>query len=82
LQRRVERDFPAHEVTEVLRLLVAASPTERVQAAVVLAADGDLEAVRADARLALVDWRDVLMHGPLAHGGWRARLDEELGTDT
>jgi hypothetical protein len=77
--RRIARDFDADEVEEVLRVVSAASGTERVQAAVVLAAAGDLEQVHAGARFAALDWRDVLVNGGLAHEGWQQRMDVELG---
>ncbi len=53
---------------------------ERVQAAVVLWAGGDLG--RFDDSLAVceVDWRDALVRGGLADDDWPERLDAELGS--
>jgi hypothetical protein len=72
LQRRVARDFPQPGSSEeVVRLLAEASDCERVQAAIIFAANGDLREFKREAELALVDWRDVLMNGDLAHDDWR-----------
>ncbi|SDG75545.1 hypothetical protein SAMN05216553_11157 [Lentzea fradiae] len=80
---RVRGDFPAEQVDEVLRE-VARTETgnqdvERVQAAVVLAARGDLERLTRLVELSHVDWRDLLMAAGLGHGNWPELLDEELG---
>lgn len=82
LQRRVAHDFPQPGCAEeVVRLLAAVSDSERVQAAIVFAADGDLRELQRGAELAAVDWRDVLMNGNLAHDDWPGVLDSELGPD-
>ncbi len=82
LQRRVARDFPQPGSSEeVVRLLAEASDCERVQAAIIIAANGDLREFKREAELALVDWRDVLMNGDLAHDDWPDVLDAELGPD-
>jgi hypothetical protein len=54
-------------------------PSERLTAAVVLAADGRRAGVDAALRLAEQDWRDLLVAGGLAHGDWPAVLDSRLG---
>ena len=84
LSRRVRRDFPAPgSADEILRLL-AELPTdkvlgsERVQAAIVLLADGDFYRLRDGLALARIDWRDVLVAADLADSDWLARLDREL----
>lgn len=82
LRRRVERDFPhPGSFEEVIRLLAAASDSERVQAAIIFAANGDLQEFKREAALAGIDWRDVLMNGDLAHDDWARVLDAELGQD-
>lgn len=81
LQRRIERDFDAEQVAEVCRLVAEASDTERVQAAIVLAAQCDVDAVRREAELAAVDWRDVLVNGELAGEDWNARMADELAPE-
>jgi hypothetical protein len=78
LRRRVEADFPGS--TEAVPLVEAVGDTERVQAAVVLAARGDLDELRAMADLARLDRRDALVAGDLADAGWERRLDAVLGT--
>jgi hypothetical protein len=82
LKRRVARDFPSPgSANEVIHLLAGVSDSERVQAAIVFAAHGDLQEVKREAELVAVDWRDVLMNGDLAHEDWRGALDFELGQD-
>ena len=34
-----------------------------------------------EVELAVIDWRDVLMNGDLAHDDWSGVLDSELGPD-
>lgn len=80
LQRRVARDFPEPGSSEeIVRLLADASDCERVQAAIIFAANGDLREFKRETQLAMVDWRDVLMNGGLAHDDWPDVLDAELG---
>jgi hypothetical protein len=80
LAARVRRDFPEPgSAPEILRLLAEASDSERVQAAIVFTASGNVEWLRAELDLARIDWRDVLMNGGLAHEDWPAILDRELG---
>jgi hypothetical protein len=80
VRSRIARDFPADEDAEHAAQLVAKAATEeRVQAAIVLAADGSLEELEAQAVLVRVDWRDVLMNGGLAGADWAAELDRRLG---
>jgi RimJ/RimL family protein N-acetyltransferase len=52
---------------------------ERIQAAIVLCANGDLGAFDYAVRLASRDWRDVLVGAGLGNLDWPARLDAELG---
>lgn len=79
LQRRIERDFGPAESHEVSRLVAGVPHDERVQAAIVLAARGNVEWIHSGVELAALDWRDVLMNGGLGHLGWEDRLDAELG---
>ena len=82
LQRRVVRDFPSPgSAEEVIRLVAGVSDSERVQAAIVFAANGDLQEIRREAELVAIDWRDVLINGNLAHEDWRDVLDSGLGPD-
>lgn len=80
LERRVIRDFPRiADQNDVRRLVADVSESERAQAAVVFASSGSLDEIRAQIRLAEVDWRVVLMNGELALDDWERRLDQELG---
>jgi hypothetical protein len=91
LERRIRRDFPepgaAHAILTALDRLPAEAGygedhlrSERVRAAVVLLADGDVARFRRAVDLAKADWRDLLVDAGLAHEDWPARLDEALGT--
>ena len=80
---RVRRDFRGDQVDEVLGWLAGAWPdnqdVERVLAAVVLAAAGEVSVVRQQVRELRVDWRDVLLNGGLGHEDWPEVLDREFG---
>lgn len=54
-------------------------PSERLIAAVVLAADGSLGGVDDAFRLAEQDWRDLLVAAGLQHDDWGMVLDSRLG---
>jgi hypothetical protein len=83
LRRRVDLDFPSlGSRSEVARIVAEAAGSERVQAAIVLWAAGDMHRVRDSIHVATQDWRDVLVRGGLAGDDWRERLDAELGTDS
>jgi hypothetical protein len=80
LRRRIERDFgEPGSAAAVIDMVAAADESERVQAAVVLWAGGDLARLRDARDLARLDWRDVLVRADLADEDWRLRLDAELG---
>ncbi|MFD5146017.1 hypothetical protein [Streptomyces sp. NPDC058401] len=91
LHRRIRTDFPGEQaargVVGALRALVEelgpdgmhGTTPERLTAAVVFFARGDVRRVRSAVRLASTDWRDLLMAADLGHENWPARLDEELG---
>ena len=82
LQWRVALDFPQPgSAEEVMRLLADALECERVQAAIVFAANGDLPELKREVELAAIDWRDVLMNGGLAGDDWQSIMDFELGAD-
>jgi hypothetical protein len=83
LRRRITLDFPsAGSADEVERMVAGASGHERVQAAIVFWAGGDLDRLRDSVALAAIDRRDVLVRGGLADGEWGQRLDAELGPGT
>lgn len=52
---------------------------ERVVAALILSANGDVRELRQAVELSRLDWRDVLVNGGLADEGWPQRLDAEFG---
>ena len=84
LSKRIGRDFPAGTAEKVRGYLAGLDADvfglqdpERVQAAVVLASDGEWEKFMRVFRLIEVDWRDVLVAGGLANADWPDRLNVE-----
>jgi hypothetical protein len=55
--------------------------SERIQAAAVVFARGDLDRLAEARQLARIDWRDLLVVGGLAYEDWPDRLDELLGPE-
>lgn len=96
LHRRIRRDFPEPGSAEEIMRLLAEVPrrtgsetprsetlrSERVQAAIILLAQGNVHRFRHAATSATEDWRDVLVAAGLAHDDWPAVLDRELGPVT
>lgn len=86
LKERIRRDFgPGSDaVISLLTRYVAGLPNaetqdpERLQAAPVLIAAGDVDALRRALELGLADWRDLLVGAGLANGDWPQVLDREL----
>ncbi|MFF0737055.1 hypothetical protein ACFYVK_36255 [Streptomyces chartreusis] len=87
LHDRIRRDFPDHGdakgIEGALRVLAveleySRQSTERLLAAAVVIADGDVNRFRSAIRLARTDWRDLLVAGGLGHADWPQVLDEEL----
>ncbi|MEU7661613.1 hypothetical protein [Streptomyces lincolnensis] len=87
ITRRVSRDYAEQDRQAVEEVLlgvvdgrgVGSDGAERIVAAVLLHAAGDVDQLLAMANLAQVDFRDVLMGSGLEHGDWAARLDAEFG---
>jgi hypothetical protein len=79
LAERVRRDFPSLGTDDLVRRLADGAQGERLQAAVVLWAEGDLSRFEDSLALCEVDWRDVLVRSGLADDDWPHRLDAELG---
>jgi hypothetical protein len=82
---RIRRDFVPDDVAEVVSWLggltedaFGRQDPERIQAALVLAATGDLSRFHRLIKLLRLDWRDVLVAGGLARGDWPERLRNEL----
>lgn len=76
LARRVRADFGA---TDEAESVLAEIGGERVQAAVILWARGDIGRLRDAAALARLDWRDALVRSGLDDDDWQQKLDAELG---
>src|SRR6476661_1487031 len=88
LSRRVQRDFPASRVDDVLSVLSTIPESlpladkqsaERLQAAALLLANGDLEQLHKAIHLARQDWRDLLVAAGLENGDWPAQPTSRLG---
>ncbi len=88
LTRLVHESWPAGSVAAVVAALTdlpARLPSadgqdpERLQAALVLLADGRWTAWDEAVALARTDWRDLLVAAGLADADWRAVLDARLG---
>lgn len=78
---RVREDFRSEEVEEALRELATTydgQGSDRMQAAVVLRAEGDLTQLKRDVRESNIDFRDVLMYSGMEHGNWPKVLDREF----
>ncbi|MFC9337397.1 hypothetical protein ACFT0G_03010 [Streptomyces sp. NPDC057020] len=93
LERRIQSDFPesgsAAEIKRMLDELPDAAgydeeyfASERLQAAVVLLAEGSIRRFHEAIQLALRDWRDPLVAAELANESWPDRLQAELGPET
>jgi hypothetical protein len=82
LLARIRKDFPADADRVVAMIDDLAGDLqvgERVLAAVVVMAKGDLERLRSEIDLARTDWRDTLMGTGLETDGWEDVLDRWLG---
>ena len=86
---RIMRDFTLEDASDVIGWLgglpeeaFGRQDLERVQAAPVLAASGDLRRFVTGVRLLRIDWRDVLVAADLAEGDWPERFDAELFPET
>lgn len=90
LEQRIAHDFPEPgSAPEIIRLLSELPDqgtydnsylhSERVMTGIVLLAEGDIDRFRSALKLAITDWRDLLVASGLANEDWSARLDTELG---
>lgn len=90
VELRVQQDFPDPGAADAVLDQIDALPreagydhemlaSERVRAAIILAAAGDLVRLRQVLDLAKADWRDVLVAADLSDADWPQRLDAELG---
>jgi hypothetical protein len=81
LIQRIRLDFGRGPDDQVIRRLTELAPddsSERVQAALVLGAAGNLSRFERQLRQLELDWRDVLVAGGLAGADWPTRLAAEL----
>jgi len=89
LTRWINREFPAGaadrvlaEIGELPDKFYGGQDPERIQASLVLRADGDWYTFQQWVDLAQMDWRDALEGSGLGGEDWRAILDETLGAGT
>src|SRR5205823_1404882 len=84
LRRRVRQDFGLRAGRVLYTLGHVEFPmdhgevTERLQAATVLLANGDLDRFDREIALGKTDWRDLLVAADLAHDDWPEKLDRFL----
>lgn len=87
---RIERDFPGGEIAAITARLEAATGepsslatsdagSERVQAAILILAAGDIGRLFRECDEARKDWRDVLMAADLGFDDWPRRVEAFLG---
>jgi len=87
LHRYVQAAYEESVVEDVMIQLLGLSDelgrpvSERIQAAAVIVAKGDLDRLADAAELARIDWRDLLVMAGLEYPDWRDRLDDLLGTE-
>lgn len=90
VRRRMEVDYPGVDHERAVAVLVGldlgawrigdhAAGRERIHAALLRLARGDVRRLEQTAAEARVDWRDVLVAADLAGEDWPARVSEELG---
>lgn len=83
VREKIERDFAEDgSADEVARLVATAGDSERVQAAIVIAASGRLNDLHDAVALAQLNWRDLLVNVGLANEDWPMKLDSLLGPTT
>ncbi|WP_328625853.1 MULTISPECIES: hypothetical protein [unclassified Streptomyces] len=90
LQRRVRRDFPDAEVAKGVEGALRSTSRkldpdgrvgaggERLMAALVIYARGDIGRLKDAVKLAHLDWRDLFVATDLADEDFEQRLDDEL----
>lgn len=87
---RIELDFPDGDAVAIAERLDAATGepssltgfetgSERVQAAILILAAGDIHRLIRECDDARRDWRDVLVAAGLGFDDWPGRVDELLG---
>jgi hypothetical protein len=85
LARKIRQSFAADRADDVIERLSALPETsqsaERIQTAVIVRADGDVERFMSEVELVQLDWRDTLMGTGLEHPDYEERLDRLLGPE-
>lgn len=79
---RIRRDFPnrQEDVAKILERSISGNQDrERLVAAIILSANGDMRRLHRVVELSRLDWRDALVAGGLANEDWAQRLDAEFG---
>ena len=82
VEERIRADFrkDADPIVQLLHGVESGNQDrERVIAAVVLGAEGDLGTLRQLIDLSRIDWRDVLVNGGLANTDWPTVMNERVG---
>jgi len=91
LRKRINADFSERDALRVVSELLDvpeslpfgesqdAEGAERLQACVVIPAEGNYERFRERLELLRLDWRDALMGSGLENGDWSRQLDQTLG---
>lgn len=82
---RLERDFKASEQDRARYVIESvdigddeAQGSERIQAAMLMLANGNLDRLVEAAALTETDWRDLLVNADLADDDWRPKADAHL----
>lgn len=85
VRRRIALDFAPAQRQRVEQTLAGLIPDsddtgrERIQAAVLIVAAGDLGRLARQTREVAIDWRDVLMAADLGSDDWPIRVEAFLG---
>mgnify|MGYP000858080785 CR=1 FL=1 len=82
VRQQIGSFLPPNEVPEALAAMELAElpfvtgTADRIQFAILLLAQGNLERFQRELRQAQIDWRDTLVAARLADGDWPVRLTE------
>ena len=83
LARKIRESFPPGRVDEVISRLTTLPDTsqsaERIQTAMIVRSDGNLERFMSEVELVQLDRRDTLMGSGLEHADYEEQLDHLLG---
>lgn len=88
LRRRLEDDFEGHadrlaaELENLPDSIRSGQDPERIQAAVLLASQGSVQAFSEMLALARLDWRDLLVSAGLENSDHPKVMNSQLGTQT